>query len=139
MSQITNVAVALLLDERRRLLLGRRPESGSLPGFWEFPGGKVRPDESPEEALRRELDEEIGVVAGEMNLLHRQQNSYGPDTFEVGYYLVQDWRGEIDPADYDQIAWVAPADLGEYAHLAGNREICEALAAGAFDDRLPAL
>ena len=62
-SRLLLVVAAALVDGDGRVLIGRRPQGKSLAGLWEFPGGKVEPDETPEDALIRELDEELGVTA----------------------------------------------------------------------------
>lgn len=110
------VVAAALIDAEQRILLARRPEGKTLAGLWEFPGGKVEPHESPEQALIRELQEELGIDIS--------QGCITPFTFvseDVGrfhllmpLYLCRRWRHTPTPREGQTLAWVAARDLGQY-------------------------
>lgn len=127
------VAVAILVDSEGKMLIARRPEGGSLAGFWEFPGGKVEETEQPLRALERELREELGVSVVTGELIRSERNTYGPDLFEVDYFVVKEWTGTIESSNYAELQWVSPFELDRYDHLTGNRDLCDAIAAGEYD------
>jgi 8-oxo-dGTP diphosphatase len=124
-----NVAVGILLREgpasgSRMVLLCQRKSSARYPLKWEFPGGKVEPNEHIDEALRRELHEELGISASIGTLYHQQLYTY-PDngTFDVHYYLVPHFTGELTNRVFESFAWVPIARLPEYDILEGNRDV----------------
>ena len=107
------VVAAAMIDRDGRVLLQRRPADKAMAGLWEFPGGKVEPGERPEDALTRELAEELGVEV--------DPESARPATFVSGsvpdrhllllLYLVDRWRGEPRALEADGLAWVRPAEM----------------------------
>ena len=124
------VAVALLRREDGRVLLCQRPEGKTYALQWEFPGGKLEPGESYEEALRRELMEELAITVEAGRLLHEQTAHYKDGgAFAVGYYLVEHWSGEPANRGFADMQWVTLVELPGYDILAGNREFCVRLAA----------
>lgn len=108
-----------------------------MPGFWEFPGGKIEGSESEVEAVRRELSEELGIDILEATLLDRSKNEY-PDkgTFSVAYYVVRRWSGQIRAVDYRSLAWVRPEEIIDFAHLSGNLVLCRGIAEGKYGAHL---
>jgi 8-oxo-dGTP diphosphatase len=110
------VAAAALVDRDNRVLVARRPQGKAMAGLWEFPGGKVGPDETPEEALVRELAEELGIEVCLTCLAPFTFASHAYDTFHLlmPLYLCRTWEGEISPREGQEIAWVRAARL---AHL----------------------
>lgn len=107
------VVAAALVDGAGRVLVQRRPPGKALAGLWEFPGGKVEAGETPEAALVRELEEELGVVVAPTAL--------APLTFASApladrhllllLYVCRVWTGEPQALDATAIKWHAPADL----------------------------
>jgi 8-oxo-dGTP diphosphatase len=129
-SQIPPLAVAAaILCRGGRVLVGRRREGQHLAGSWEFPGGKVRPGERPEEALAREVQEEVGLVVGKAVLLHRQDHRYAERAVSLSFYLCLDAAGEPTPRQGQELRWVSPAELADLPTPAANREVLELLAA----------
>ncbi len=109
------VAVALV-DADDRVLLARRPEGKTMAGLWEFPGGKVRDCETPEAALIRELNEELGVDTKESCLAPFAFASHGYDDFHLvmPLFVCRVWRGPPQPREGQSLAWVRPVRMGDY-------------------------
>lgn len=110
------VSAAALVDQDRRLLLAQRPEGKALAGLWEFPGGKVEPGESPEAALVRELEEELGIDVLEEDLEPFDFASHAYDAFHLlmPIFLCRRWRGEPVGREGQALAWAAEAELKSY-------------------------
>lgn len=110
------VAACALVDSDGRVLIAQRPDGKAHAGFWEFPGGKVEPGETPEHALIRELREELGVEPCERCL---QPFAFSSMTMADGrhlfmpLYVCRRWDGFADPKEGQQIAWVRPDRLTE--------------------------
>jgi 8-oxo-dGTP diphosphatase len=109
------VAVALV-DADGRILLAQRPEGKPLAGLWEFPGGKVHDGETPEEALIRELKEELGVDTAASCLAPFTFASHRYETFHLlmPLYVCRKWRGTPEPREGQRLAWVRPSKLADY-------------------------
>ena len=110
------VAAAALLDRNDRVLISRRPQGKPMAGLWEFPGGKVDDGETPEAALIRELDEELGIHVSEGCLTPLTFASHGYDEFHLlmPLYVCQNWDGTVTPCEGQQLKWVHPVSLGDY-------------------------
>jgi len=110
------VAAAALVDRDNRVLISKRPEGKELAGLWEFPGGKVDPGETPEQALRRELAEELGIDVCETCLapFTFASHTYAGFHLLMPLYLCRNWDGEIEPRESQEIAWVRPNRLSSY-------------------------
>lgn len=110
------VAAAALVDRDNRVLISQRPEGKSLAGLWEFPGGKVDPGETPEQALRRELREELDIEVCETCLAPFTFASHTYESFHLlmPLYLCRNWEGEITPREGQEVAWVRPNRLAGY-------------------------
>lgn len=111
------VAAVALIDPESRVLLARRPEGKPLAGLWEFPGGKVAPGETPEEALIRELHEELGidVSAACLGPFTFASHTYEKFHLLMPLYLCRRWQGQVMAMEGQALAWVRPARLGDYA------------------------
>ncbi len=109
------VAVALI-DPDGRVLIAQRPEGKQLAGLWEFPGGKVEPSERPEQALIRELKEELGIDVNEACLAPFVFASHAYESFHLlmPLYLCRRWSGVVVRHEHAALAWVKPNRLGEY-------------------------
>lgn len=109
------VAVALV-DADNNILLAQRPEGKSMAGLWEFPGGKLNDGETPEFALCRELEEELGIEARECCFAPLGFASHSYDDFHLmmPLYVCRMWKGDPQPKEGQTLAWVAPQDLTKY-------------------------
>jgi 8-oxo-dGTP diphosphatase len=116
----------------RRLLIGQRRRNDTSPLKWEFPGGKVRDGETPEAALGRELQEELGVTLVKSVELGRVRHQYAgtPEELEIRFFAAAIAETELVPRTFEQIAWALPKELGNYDFLAANRELIAQLATG---------
>lgn len=114
MKLVLVAAVALVKD--RRVLLAQRPAGKSLAGLWEFPGGKIELGESPEVALIRELDEELGITASSQSLspLAFASHSYPDFHLLMPLYLCRDWQGTPHGREGQAIEWADINSLDDY-------------------------
>jgi 8-oxo-dGTP diphosphatase len=113
---IVLVSAVALVDPDGRVLLSQRPKGKDMAGLWEFPGGKVEANESPENALIRELEEELGVLTWNSCL--------APLTFASHYYknfhllmplfICRKWEGTPFPKEQQKLNWVRPIDMKNY-------------------------
>ncbi|MGH6818220.1 MAG: (deoxy)nucleoside triphosphate pyrophosphohydrolase [Methylovirgula sp.] len=110
------VVAAALIDADGRVLIARRPEGKPLAGLWEFPGGKVDPDERPETALIRELAEELGIEVEEACLAPLTFASHTYEDFHLlmPLYVCRRWRGIVRAEAAQALKWVWPQDLRGY-------------------------
>jgi len=110
------VAAVALIDLDGRVLLAQRPPGKSMAGFWEFPGGKLDPGETPEAALVRELREELGIDVGQSCLAPLAFASHDYDTFHLlmPLYACRQWLGTPHPREGQTLAWVRAPKLSEY-------------------------
>ena len=110
------VAAAALVDLDGRVLLVERPEGKSMAGLWEFPGGKIHAGETPETALIREMEEELGIDARESCLAPLTFASHDYDTFHLlmPLYVCRTWKGLVAAREGQQLTWVRPARLSDY-------------------------
>ncbi len=109
------VAVALV-DGDNRVLIAQRPPGKAFAGLWEFPGGKIEPGERPEEALLRELREELGieVAAACLAPLTFASHAYADFHLLMPLYVCRKWRGSATARENQTLAWVRPRALRDY-------------------------
>jgi 8-oxo-dGTP diphosphatase len=110
------VVACALIDHDGRVLLAKRPEGQSFAGLWEFPGGKVEPGERPEDAVIRELNEELGIDISESCLAPLSFASHSYEAFHLlmPLFVCRTWQGEIRPQDGQELAWVQPLRMSDY-------------------------
>lgn len=121
-----HVAAAVIRGGDGRILIARRPEDKHQGGLWEFPGGKVEADESVEQALARELDEELGIRLSVARPLLQVRHDYPDKQVLLDVWDVPAFSGEPHGAEGQPLAWVAPEQLGDYQFPAANRPIVAA-------------
>lgn len=111
------VVAAALIDAEDRVLVAQRPQGKQLAGLWEFPGGKLHEGERPEEALARELAEELGIVVETRDLTPVTFASHAYEAFHLlmPLYACRRWRGEPQSHEGQALAWARARDLRAYA------------------------
>ena len=114
--KIVLVAAVALIDRDGRILLAQRPEGKSMAGLWEFPGGKVEPNETPEHALIRELEEELGINTWESCLAPLTFASHSYEDFHLlmPLFACRKWDGIPHGHEGQTLKWVAAKDLRDY-------------------------
>lgn len=114
--KIVLVSAVALIDVDGRVLLAQRPEGKSMAGLWEFPGGKVEPDETPEAALIRELQEELGIDTWASCLAPLTFASHTYDDFHLmmPLFACRKWEGTPQAREGQVLKWVKPAQMSEY-------------------------
>lgn len=107
------VVAAALLDVDGRVLLAQRPQGKALAGLWEFPGGKVEAGERPEQALIRELKEELGIDVAEACLapFAFASHAYPEHHLLMPLYVCRRWGGQVRPAEGQPLKWLRPVDM----------------------------
>ena len=110
------VVAAALIDADGRVLLAQRPKGKRLEGLWEFPGGKIDANERPEDALIRELSEELGIAVQAACLAPLTFASYTYADFHLlmPLYICRKWEGFVQPLDGQTLKWVRPKRLRDY-------------------------
>ena len=110
------VVAAALIDADNRVLLAQRPKGKTLEGLWEFPGGKIDLNERPEDALIRELKEELGIVVKEPCLapLTFASHTYADFHLLMPLYVCRKWNGFVQPLDGQALKWARAKDLRAY-------------------------
>jgi len=110
------VSAVALIDVDGRVLLAQRPEGKSMAGLWEFPGGKVEVGETPEVALIRELEEELGINTWQSCLAPLTFASHSYDSFHLlmPLFACRKWEGTPTPQEGQTLKWVRGGDLRNY-------------------------
>lgn len=129
MAKLIHVAAAAIFNEQGQLLLALRGKNQHQGGLWEFPGGKVEPGEAVEQALLRELEEELGVridLAATRPLI-KVPYHYPDKSVLLDVFLVESFRGEPYGREGQEVRWVAVDQLPQYQFPAANQPIVNAL------------
>ncbi|MEO8152809.1 MAG: NUDIX domain-containing protein [Rhizobacter sp.] len=107
-----DVAVGVLIDAQARFLLTSRPEGKVYAGYWEFPGGKLEAGETVEQALRRELHEELGITIGAVHPWKIELMDYAHARVRLHFCKVYEWSGEFEMREQQAMAWqTLPVDV----------------------------
>lgn len=121
--------VAALIWQDGKILVCQRTRHQTMPLKWEFPGGKIEEGEQPRDALRRELDEELGIAATIGDEVARIQHRYpGGNAVELRFFDVHTYSGELENRIFKEIVWADPADLPGYDFLEADLELVQGLA-----------
>jgi 8-oxo-dGTP diphosphatase len=134
MTKITHVAVAILQQPNGNYLLASRPQGKPWAGWWEFPGGKIELGEAPEHALKRELQEELGITPTRIQPWLQRIYNY-PETHDspantvhLHFFFVTHWHGDLHPHEGQELSWQNPASITVQPVLPANAPIMKALA-----------
>jgi 8-oxo-dGTP diphosphatase len=121
--------VAALIWKDEKILICQRTRHQPMPLKWEFPGGKIEEGEQPRDALRRELDEELGIAAVVGDEVARIQHQYpSGSSIELRFFDVRAYKGEIENRIFKTILWANPADLPSYDFLEADLTLVQDLA-----------
>lgn len=121
--------VAALIWKDKRILICQRTRHQPMPLKWEFPGGKIEEGEQPRDALRRELDEELGIAAVVGDEVARIQHRYPTgNSVELRFFDVRDYEGELQNRIFKKIVWANPVDLPAYDFLEADLGLVRNLA-----------
>ena len=115
--------VAAIIERQGRFLICRRKPEQSHPLQWEFPGGKVEPGETPEQALARELEEELGILGAAGQEIMRYQHTYpGRDPILLIFFRVTQFGGEPRNVVFHEMRWEPAAKLAEFDFVEGDTQ-----------------
>ncbi|HWZ44334.1 MAG TPA: 8-oxo-dGTP diphosphatase MutT [Candidatus Saccharimonadales bacterium] len=125
------VAALIVRKSEGEILICQRTAEQAMPLKWEFPGGKIEPGELPAEALRRELEEELGIQATIGPMVVSLQHSYANGNHvELHFFLVREFAGEIENRIFHEVRWAARSELPSYDFLAADLGLVRDLADG---------
>jgi 8-oxo-dGTP diphosphatase len=123
--------VAAVIEKSGKLLVCQRTRHQTMPLKWEFPGGKIEEGEQPRDALRRELEEELGIHAKVGDEIARLQHTYpNGAAVELRFYVVREYAGEMENRIFRDVQWSAPKDLASYDFLEADASLVKDLVAG---------
>jgi 8-oxo-dGTP diphosphatase len=123
--------VAALIVKDGKMLVCQRTRHQTMPLKWEFPGGKIENGEQPQNALRRELDEELGIDAkiGEQ-VAHIRHHYKTGSSVELRFFVVREFQGQIENRIFRDVRWSSRVELPTYDFLEADRRLVEDLAQG---------
>ena len=122
-----HVVVAVIRNKNNQILIAQRASKKHQGGKWEFPGGKVEQGESASQALKRELNEELGIQISTLKALTKIYHHYTDLSVFLDVYEVNAWRGEAYGKEGQPIFWVDIEALKNYSFPVANKPILEAL------------
>ena len=125
-----DVALAVVFDPLKRVLICRRKPDAALGGYWEFPGGKCNPAESPAHAAVRESLEETSLVVEVVRALPAIEHEYEHARLRLHPFVCRWSAGNLEPREVAEARWVLPTELGQYLFPPANGDLVRALIAG---------
>jgi 8-oxo-dGTP diphosphatase len=123
--------VAALILQHGKVLVCQRTRHQTMPLKWEFPGGKIENGEQPRDALRRELEEELGIAAHIGDEVVRLRHTYpNGAVVELRFFVVREYDGEMENRIFRDMRWAHPPDLPSYDFLEADLKLVQDLATG---------
>lgn len=121
--------VAALIQQEEKYLICRRPAEKEQGSFWEFAGGKIEPGETPQQALVRECEEELGVTVEVGSLVWETEYSYPSRTVHLRFYQAKLEKGTPQRREHSEMRWVTAKKLAEYSFCPANAGLLQQLIA----------
>lgn len=121
------VVIAAIIEKNGKWLIARRKPEKKMGGLWEFPGGKLEPNETPEQCLMRELREELNIETSIGKMLTEAHFRFQNNAYHIIAYEATHLQGDITLIDHDDLAWVNPSELQHYALTPADADIVEFL------------
>ena len=121
------VAAGILRDATGRILITERLGGGPFHGMWEFPGGKIASHESAEQALARELGEELGIELQDSAHFMHLEHDYPDRSVSIDFYLVRSWKNDPEGLEGQQLRWVEAGALADQNLLPADVPVIAAL------------
>lgn len=119
--------MAAIIKQKGKILICQRGAGGNCAFLWEFPGGKLEPDESKEECLIRECEEELGIQIATESTFAETTYQYPDRKISFTFFIAQITAGELTPRVHQQVRWVAPGELSEYDFCPADTEVVKKL------------
>jgi len=127
MTQPTQVAVGVVINPQGQILIALRPSHKLQGDLWEFPGGKIEHGETPEQALHRELQEEVGITIFSPTPLVQCEHHYKDNHVALEVFVIREFAGIASGLEGQKIDWVMPEELLKLPLLSANHPIVEAI------------
>ena len=124
---LTKISIAIVQNKQKQILISLRDKNSHQGGKWEFPGGKVETGETNEQAMLRELREEVGLIATEFGLFKSFEYHYPDKKLILNFYRVSQFTGEAVSKINQIVKWVDLDELENYDFPEANKEVIEAL------------
>jgi A/G-specific adenine glycosylase len=122
-----HIGVAVIINDQHQFLIDRRPNEGLLGGLWEFPGGKIEPEETAEACIVREVQEEIGIGVKVLRPLISLDHAYTHFKVTLHVYVCRYLTGEPQAIACEEVRWVTLAEMEQYPFPKANSKIIAAL------------
>ena len=121
------IGVAVITDDQGNILIDRRRPEGLLGGLWEFPGGKIEPGETPEDCVKREIKEELGIEIAVQDRLITIEHAYTHFKVTLNVFNCKHLSGHPQPLESDEVKWVTLDEIDQYPFPKANSQIIEAM------------
>ena len=125
--ELLNVVIGIIIDTENKLLLNKRKKNTTLSGYWEFPGGKIKPNETPDQALSRELFEELGIKIVATDPLDSIKYQYAEHDVVLLPFRIIDYKGTPRGLEGQELMWCSVNRLQNVNILPANRFLIERL------------
>jgi 8-oxo-dGTP diphosphatase len=123
--RMIDVVVGMIRRPGGPLLMASRPQGKPYEGYWEFPGGKVEVNETPQAALIRELKEELNITAGQCSFAWQLEHEYAHASVRLHFFWVTEWQGAVSTMEGQQVLWVHEGDAWPYPVLPATVPLLE--------------